>query len=219
MSDNTKRMFSIKNVQGGGNSLNKKKLQSEQTKRKVADAAKALFSQKGYKATSIEEIVEATGSSKGNIYYHFKSKEGLFLYLIDEWDLEWERNWKERESLYKTTRDKLFGIAEQIILDDLNHPLTKAADEFFNNEEKGSDIEERIDEMVKRHVDFNRKLLQKGIDEGEFSHKNAEQLAVVLEGLFVGMSRMSRKTSTENALQLYHSAIDVFLNGIIARSS
>ncbi len=206
-------------MRGGGNSLNKKKLQSEQTKRKVADAAKALFSQKGYKATSIEEIVEATGSSKGNIYYHFKSKEGLFLYLIDEWDLEWERNWKEREALYKTTRDKLFGIAEQIILDDLNHPLTKAADEFFNNEEKGSDIEERIDEMVKRHVEFNRELLQKGIDEGEFSHKNAEQLAVVLEGLFVGMSRMSRKTSTENALQLYHSAIDVFLNGIIARSS
>jgi AcrR family transcriptional regulator len=199
--------------------LNKKKLQSEQTKRKVADAAKALFSQKGYKATSIEEIVEATGSSKGNIYYHFKSKEGLFLYLIDEWDLEWERNWKERESLYKTTRDKLFGIAEQIILDDLNHPLTKAADEFFNNEEKGSDIEERIDEMVKRHVEFNRELLQKGIDEGEFSPKNAEQLAVILEGLFVGMSRMSRKMNTENALQLYHSAIDVFLNGIIARSS
>lgn len=199
--------------------MNKKKLQSEQTKRKVADAAKALFSQKGYKATSIEEIVEATGSSKGNIYYHFKSKEGLFLYLIDEWDLEWERNWKERESLYKTTRDKLFGIAEQIILDDLNHPLTKAADEFFNNEEKGSDIEERIDEMVKRHVEFNRELLQQGIDEGEFSHKNAKQLAVILEGLFVGMSRMSRKTSTENALQLYHSAIDVFLNGIIARSS
>jgi AcrR family transcriptional regulator len=206
-------------VRGGGNSLNKKKLQSEQTKRKVADAAKALFSQKGYKATSIEEIVEATGSSKGNIYYHFKSKEGLFLYLIDEWDLEWERNWKERESLYKTTRDKLFGIAEQIILDDLNHPLTKAADEFFNNEEKGSDIEERIDEMVKRHVEFNRELLQKGIDEGEFSPKNAEQLAVILEGLFVGMSRMSRKTNMENALQLYHSAIDVFLNGIIARSS
>lgn len=206
-------------MRGGGNRLNKKKLQSEQTKRKVADAAKALFSQKGYKATSIEEIVEATGSSKGNIYYHFKSKEGLFLYLIDEWDLEWERNWKERESLYKTTRDKLFGIAEQIILDDLNHPLTKAADEFFNNEEKGSDIEERIDEMVKRHVEFNRELLQKGIDEGEFSPKNAEQLAVILEGLFVGMSRMSRKTNTENALQLYHSAIDVFLNGIIARSS
>ncbi|MCF8889180.1 TetR/AcrR family transcriptional regulator [Priestia megaterium] len=199
--------------------MNKKKLQSEQTKRKVADAAKALFSQKGYKATSIEEIVEATGSSKGNIYYHFKSKEGLFLYLIDEWDLEWERNWKERESLYKTTRDKLFGIAEQIILDDLNHPLTKAADEFFNNEEKGSDIEERIDEMVKRHVEFNQELLQKGIDEGEFSPKNAEQLAVILEGLFVGMSRMSRKTNMENALQLYHSAIDVFLNGIIARSS
>ena len=53
-------------------------------------------------------------------------------------------------------------MAEQMVLDDLNHPLTKAADEFFNNEEKTGEIEERIAEMVMGHLKFNQKLIQQG---------------------------------------------------------
>ncbi|MGE6258512.1 TetR/AcrR family transcriptional regulator [Heyndrickxia sporothermodurans] len=194
--------------------MNKKQLQSEQTKKRVADAARALFVQKGYKATSIEDIVDATGSSKGNIYYHFKSKEGLFLYLLDEWDLEWEQKWKQKESLYDSITDKLFGMAEQMALEDLNHPLTKAADEFFINEEKTNEVEERIAEMVAGHLKFNQKLLQQGIESGEFKQTNTEDLAVVLESVWMGLGQMSRNNSLEEALKLYHLAIKVFLYGI-----
>jgi AcrR family transcriptional regulator len=194
--------------------VNKKKLQSEQTKKKVADASRALFVQKGYKATSIEDIVAATGSSKGNIYYHFKSKEGLFLYLIGEWDREWEQKWQEKESLYTTSTEKLYGFAEQMVLDDLNHPLTKAADEFFRNEEKENDIEERISEMVAGHLRFNQQLIQQGIENGEFKHNNVENLAIILESLIIGLSQMSRKSNQEDVLILYNQAIRVFLHGI-----
>ena len=196
------------------NYVNKKQLQSEDTKRRVADAARSLFVQKGYKATSIEDIVGATGSSKGNIYYHFKSKEGLFLYLIDEWDQEWEQQWKEKESLYETTTDKMYGVAEQMVLQDLNHPLTKAADEFFNNEEKASDVEERIMEMVNGHLNFYQKLIQQGIDRGEFKANNVESLSVIFESLTMGLSQMSRKLNQKDALSLYHLAVKVFLYGI-----
>jgi AcrR family transcriptional regulator len=199
--------------------LNKKKIQSEQTKKRVADAARNLFANKGYKATSIEDIVEATGSSKGNIYYHFKSKEGLFLYLLDEWDKEWEQKWVEKESLYKTTKEKLFGMAEQMVLDDLNHPLTKAADEFFNNEEKTGEIEERIAEMVMGHLKFNQKLIQQGIDSGEFRKEDVESLAIILESLLIGLSQMSRKSTVEEALTLYKLAFNVFLFGISTSSN
>jgi AcrR family transcriptional regulator len=194
--------------------VNKKKLQSEQTKKKVADASRALFVQKGYKATSIEDIVAATGSSKGNIYYHFKSKEGLFLYLIGEWEREWEQKWQEKESLYKTSTEKLYGFAEHMVLDDLNHPLTKAADEFFRNEEKENDIEERISEMVAGHLRFNQQLIKQGIENGEFKHNNAENLAIILESLIIGLSQMSRKSNQEDVLVLYNQAIKVFLHGI-----
>lgn len=195
--------------------MNKKQLQSEQTKKRVAEAARALFVQKGYKATSIEDIVDATASSKGNIYYHFKSKEGLFLYLIDEWDREWEQKWQQKESMYTTTTAKLYGIAEQMVLDDLNHPLTKATDEFFNNEEKTTDVEDRISEMVARHLKFNQNLIQEGIDNGEFRNDNAENLAVVFESIIIGLSQMSRRKSTpEEVLTIYNLAMKVFLYGV-----
>ncbi|MGN7356702.1 TetR/AcrR family transcriptional regulator [Paenibacillus sp. SAF-054] len=194
--------------------MNQKQLQSEQTKKKIAAAARALFVQRGYKATSIEEIVSVTGSSKGNIYYHFKSKEGLFLYLIEEWDREWELNWEQSEHLYTTTREKLYAVAEQLATDDLNHPLTKAADEFFHNEEKTSEVETRMAEMNGKHLAFNQKLLQQGIDSGEFKPGDAERLAVVLEAIFFGANQLSRSLAPEKTIALYRDAVTVFLNGV-----
>lgn len=174
-----------------------------------------LFAQKGYKATSIEDIIAATGTSKGNLYYHFKSKEGLFLYLLDEWDREWEEKWETGESQFKTSSEKLFGLAELLVHDDLNHPLTKAADEFFN-EEKTSEIEERITGMVDRHLEWNRRLIQEGIDRGEYRAEQAGEYAVVLESLLFGLSHMSRNREPEAVLELYHQAMKVFLYGISA---
>lgn len=194
--------------------MNKKKLQSEQTKKKVADAARALFVQKGYKATSIEEIVKATGCSAGNIYYHFKSKEGLFLHLIEESNREWEETWLTKEKLYPTTIDKLYGMAEHLALDQLNHPLTKAVDEFFNNSEKASDVEERINEMVKGYLNFNQQLLQRGVDNGELEITNVTGLAMILDSLLYGLSQHSRKMGLEEALAAYRLGMDVFLHGI-----
>lgn len=198
--------------------VNKKKQQSEQTKKKIADAARALFIQKGYKATSIEDLVKTTGCSAGNIYYHFKSKEGLFLHLIEEWDREWEETWLEKEPQYSTTVDKLYGMAEHLALDQLNHPLTKAADEFYNNTEKTSDVEERTSAMVKRYLDFNRQLLQKGIDNGEFDVTDVSGLAIVLDSLLYGLNLHSRYMEREQALATYRLAMDVFLHGITRKS-
>lgn len=78
--------------------MNKKQTKSMMTKKKIAEAAKHLFIQKGYAATSIENISEATGVSKGNIYYHFDNKEGLFIYVLDEWEKEWMEQWEEQKS-------------------------------------------------------------------------------------------------------------------------
>lgn len=194
--------------------MNKKQQQTEQTKKKIADASRALFIKKGYKATSIEEIVKATGCSAGNIYYHFKSKEGLFLHLIEDWDKEWEETWLAKESLYPTTIDKLYGMAEHLALEQINHPLTKAVDEFFNNAEKNPEVEERIEQLVKGYVSFNKQLLQRGIDNGEFKLANVTGIAVILDSLFYGLSQHSRRMDRGEALAAYRLAMDVFLHGI-----
>lgn len=205
--------------EGGDGYVNKKKQQTEQTKKRIADAAKALFAQKGYKATSIEDIVKAAGCSAGNIYYHFKSKEGLFLFLLEDWNEQWDQEWLIKEKQYPTTMDKLYGLAEYLALDQLSHPLTKASDEFFNNAEKTPEVEERISEMVNGYIDFNRRLLQRGVDNGEFDISDVAGLAMILDGLMLGVNQHSRRMEREEALAAYRLAVDVLLHGIVKRKS
>ena len=54
------------------------------TKRKIFEASLKLFSEKGYDATSIEEITATVGVAKGTLYYHFSSKEEIFNFLVEE---------------------------------------------------------------------------------------------------------------------------------------
>ena len=52
------------------------------TKRKIFETSMRLFAEKGYDATSIEDITETVGVAKGTLYYHFTSKEEIFDFLI-----------------------------------------------------------------------------------------------------------------------------------------
>lgn len=53
----------------------------EQTIEKILSTSLKLFSEKGYEKTTIQDIVDKLGMSKGAIYHHYKSKEDI-LYAI-----------------------------------------------------------------------------------------------------------------------------------------
>ena len=53
----------------------------ETTKRKILEAAAKCFSEGGYAKTTMDKIAEEAGVSKGALYWHFKSKEELFVEL------------------------------------------------------------------------------------------------------------------------------------------
>jgi len=57
---------------------------SEATRRKIIDAAVELFSEVGYPATGLGDIIERAEMTKGSFYYHFDSKESLATAIIDE---------------------------------------------------------------------------------------------------------------------------------------
>jgi AcrR family transcriptional regulator len=50
---------------------------------RLLDTAIGMFAQKGYAGTSVREIAEQAGVSKPVLYYYFKSKEGLFLAILE----------------------------------------------------------------------------------------------------------------------------------------
>ncbi len=56
----------------------------EATRRRILDAATEVFAAKGYHDTAVDDIVRASETSKGAVYFHFPNKQGIFQVLIDE---------------------------------------------------------------------------------------------------------------------------------------
>lgn len=54
------------------------------TKNTIFKAAIKIFSSYGYTGATMDEIVNNAGVAKGSLYYHFKNKEELFNFIVDE---------------------------------------------------------------------------------------------------------------------------------------
>lgn len=53
------------------------------TRDRILEAAESIFSEKGYHDALVDEIASRTSLSKGGVYFHFPSKEGLFFAVLD----------------------------------------------------------------------------------------------------------------------------------------
>ena len=56
----------------------------EATRRALIDSAVQLFGDQGYAATSVQEITDAAGVTKGAFYHHFEHKEDLLRLIHDD---------------------------------------------------------------------------------------------------------------------------------------
>lgn len=83
---------------------------TEATKAKILDAAEALFSERGFENTQLDEIAVRANCSRGGIYAHYSSKEDLFLALMQHRvSLSFKETWKEiGEEPSLTKRRNLF---------------------------------------------------------------------------------------------------------------
>lgn len=63
---------------------NSRKLDLEQTHRKILLVASELFMEKGFKNTSTREIAERCQITQPNLYHHFKNKKELYIAVIEQ---------------------------------------------------------------------------------------------------------------------------------------
>ncbi|MCI8292495.1 MAG: TetR/AcrR family transcriptional regulator [Hespellia sp.] len=64
--------------------LTKQKQKSKETKERIFRAAKEILQQHGYESLSIKNICEEAGVSNGSFYHHFKTKDDLLSYYIED---------------------------------------------------------------------------------------------------------------------------------------
>ena len=64
--------------------LSNQQFKSKETKAKIFRAAKHILQKQGYEQLSIKNICEEAGVSNGSFYHHFKTKDDLLSYYIEE---------------------------------------------------------------------------------------------------------------------------------------
>ena len=64
--------------------LSRQQKKSKDTKERIFQAAKRILKKKGYEELSIKNICEEAGVSNGSFYHHFKTKDDLLSYYIED---------------------------------------------------------------------------------------------------------------------------------------
>ncbi|MBE7028240.1 MAG: TetR/AcrR family transcriptional regulator [Ruminococcaceae bacterium] len=114
------------------------KKRERNTKGKIINAAWDLFYEQGYSDTTVEEIIEKSGTSKGSFYHYFEGKDALLGSLSYIFDEEYER-------LQDTLNDKMSSFDKLLYL----------------NSELFSMIEDRIDIDLLTRL-YSTQLITKG---------------------------------------------------------
>lgn len=74
-----------------------------QRRQAILEAAAGVFASKGYRGSSVDDIVEAAGISKGTFYLYFESRKDAFVELIESFFDEFARILKENHERLERT--------------------------------------------------------------------------------------------------------------------
>ena len=148
----------------GENAMSKKKARN--TKGKIISAAWKLFYDQGYDDTTIEEIIEESGTSKGSFYHYFDGKDALLgslSYLFDEKYEELENQLSSFRSCFDQLiflNQELFAMIENSIsLELLAHLLST---QLITRGEK------HLLDRNRFYYKLLRRIFQQGQESGEF---------------------------------------------------
>ncbi|MEE9148681.1 MAG: TetR/AcrR family transcriptional regulator [Candidatus Tectomicrobia bacterium] len=132
----------------------------------IITAAAQLFKEKGYRATTLEDIAAAVGMLKGSLYYYIRSKEEL-LYLVVRDPIRQAYNKLEEivKSEAPATTKIAQAIANHMTLFHQHYPhIAVYLHDFHNLKQK---LQDNAIETPKHYQRLWTVLLQQGVETGE----------------------------------------------------
>lgn len=148
----------------------------EETVKLILDVATHLFVEKGYDATSLQDIINETNLSKGAIYHHFSSKEEIFEAIF-------HRIGEENTSALAKVRDdpslngleKLRAIFKAALFNSNQSLMLTVTPCLLDNPRFLAMQIAQLYQIVA--PEFIQPILQQGIDDGSIQTANPHELA------------------------------------------
>jgi TetR/AcrR family transcriptional regulator len=188
-----------------------------ETEERLLDAALTLFASKGFAATSVREIIEATGVTRPVLYYYCDSKQDLFERVV-----RWKHDdaYKELDATISATR----GVANRLQAIIRGTFAFCAADprvpQLMFQTSFGpvvSELAEFLQAIAESRFGIVANVMLEAIDSGELHGGDAHSLALLFCSIMDHHANaLSRMPNPEHKLrpELADALVDAFLYGV-----
>jgi AcrR family transcriptional regulator len=174
-----------KGAQEGDTAADDAPKKSDLTRERVVGAARALFDERGFADTTIQEVADRAGVGKATVYYYVESKDQLLGLVIDETIAGLLRDVRQE-------MQSIDGPAKAI-----GHLLSRQAmemtrtgvmvDAYLRGEAApAGGLAERMRPVRDIYVDLLRGLIERGIEVGDFRVVDPDATARMVTGCMVG---------------------------------
>ena len=184
------------------------------TKRKIFETSMKLFAEKGYDATSVEEITATVGVAKGTLYYHFSNKEEIFNFLIEEGMKLLYNSIDIKTAKFSNYIDKIKAIIliEIKIVVKYENLIKILLSQFCGNEARNQMCKKYILEYVNKI----ESIVKEGMKKGQIKNGNPNIIASEIYGLICSaLVYKTRNNGEIDIMKLYKEFENTIVQGLI----
>jgi AcrR family transcriptional regulator len=191
----------------------------EQRKEFVVTAAAQEFAKRGYHATSIEDLVVATGLQRGGLYHYIESKQQLLWLIHDQLLrplLSQAQEICSRNTDPETQLRALMDVWVAHVASHRDHMVV------FNEERRLIESGHEWKRARKQRRDFQKLLngiLERGIADGSFHISDPRIAEMTILGIVNHMSQWLDSRGRLSPEEVADRCIDIVLHGIAANGS
>ncbi len=191
---------------------------AHQTRERLLDEALTLFSQHGYAATSVRDILQAAKVTQPTLYYHFADKATVFQELIERHYGESQQHLEQIIESQSTFASKLMSFATasfEYCCADPRVPRLMFQTYFGPTV---PEIDGVLDKLTDRRFRLVTGVMKEGIDSGELAASDPAFLALSFCCLIdQSINLFSRRSRPRRYLtpKLAQAIIALFMNGAV----
>jgi AcrR family transcriptional regulator len=164
---------------------------SEERKNQILEAAIAVFARLGFRSARMDDVAEQAGLSKGALYLYYKSKDAIIAALLNYF---FTQEFKRLQTLVETEQggsvtDQAMAFAHQLAQAmQWMRRLMPIAFEFYALAGRNQEVRHSLKQYYQDYCRVLARLIERGIEQGEFRAVDAQATATTLVALYEGLA-------------------------------
>ena len=191
-----------------------------ESKAHILTTALAVFAEKGFAKASMNDVVRASGLSKGGVYWHFSSKADLIAAIFDHFFVEQLAHLGKMLTGAGSAASRLRQLAETTAsaVAEVTAQFPSSLD-FYAMAARDDALITNLRQHFQGYQTRIASLVAEGIAAGEFREVDVDETAVAIISLFEGVLLLWGLISNSHGPDLvarFDTAMDLLLSGLAA---